>query len=60
MQLSIGTNYSLAVKNDYMIIKATREQPIVTMSVNGASMNFGHGSNLIGRGFARCNSKSTD
>ena len=27
MQLSIGTNYSLAVNNDYMIIKATREQP---------------------------------
>jgi hypothetical protein len=27
MQLSIGTNYSLAVNNDYMIIKATQEQP---------------------------------
>jgi len=27
MQLSIGTNYLLAVNNDYMIIKATREQP---------------------------------
>jgi len=27
MQLSIGTNYSLAVNNDYMIIKARREQP---------------------------------
>ena len=27
MQLSIGTNYSLAVSNDYMIVKATREQP---------------------------------
>jgi len=27
MQLSIGTNYSLAVNIDYMMIKATREQP---------------------------------
>jgi len=27
MQLNIGTNYSLAVNNDYMIIEATREQP---------------------------------
>jgi len=27
MQLSIGTNYSLAVNNDYTIIKATWEQP---------------------------------
>jgi hypothetical protein len=27
MQLSIGTNYSLAVNDDYMIIKATWEQP---------------------------------
>jgi predicted nucleic acid binding AN1-type Zn finger protein len=26
MQLSIVTNYSLALKNDYMTIKATREQ----------------------------------
>ena len=26
MQLSIDTNYSLTVNNDYMIIKATREQ----------------------------------
>jgi len=27
MQLSICTNYSMAVNNDYMIIKAKREQP---------------------------------
>jgi hypothetical protein len=27
MQLSIGTNYSLAVIDDYMIIKATQQQP---------------------------------
>jgi hypothetical protein len=27
MQLIIDTNYSLAVNNDYVIIKATREQP---------------------------------
>ena len=27
MQLSIDTNYSLTVNNDYMMIKATREQP---------------------------------
>jgi len=27
MQLNIGTNYALAVNNDYMIIEATREQP---------------------------------
>ena len=26
MQLGIDTNYSLTVNNDYMIIKATREQ----------------------------------
>jgi hypothetical protein len=26
MQLSIDTKYSLTVNNDYMIIKATREQ----------------------------------
>jgi len=27
MQLSIGTNSSLAVNNDYMIIEARREEP---------------------------------
>ena len=59
MQLSIHTNYTLAVNNDYTII-CTKLLPIQQQlghdygSFNGASMIFGLVSRLIGKQFARC------